>query len=222
MFWRLVTVADDFGRFEADPRILLSHCFPLRVNSLKLRQISTWFKELEACNLVQSYVINSKQLAFFTTWDTHQQKRAKYSKYPEPDPASICNQMQTDDSICLREARVEIEKREASNTSHLKSDEWGSATQLFELYNTLTPDECPAIITYSPARIDKAKKYLRLFPKKEFWEEVFGEVHKSEFLRGLKNSNGHEGFICNFDWLLTKGKDGTENCVKVNEGRYRQ
>ena len=96
-----------------------------------------------------------------------------------------------------------------------------SVDKLVELYNSQTPNECPAVTTISPARKDKARKYLHIFPKREFWDDVFGEIHRSAFLRGLKNSNGHEGFIASFDWLLTKGKDGTENAVKVAEGKYR-
>jgi len=93
--------------------------------------------------------------------------------------------------------------------------------KLVELYNSETPDECPAINTISPARRDKAKKYLKIFPTEQFWHDCFTEIHNSPFLKGLRNTNSHKGFIASFDWLLTKGKDQTENCVKVAEGRYR-
>ena len=96
-----------------------------------------------------------------------------------------------------------------------------SVTELISLYNAATPTECPAIETLTPARKDKAKKYLAIFPKKEFWEEVFSEIHRSRFLRGLNKQNGHEHFVASLDWLLTKGKDGTENVIKVQEGKYR-
>lgn len=91
---------------------------------------------------------------------------------------------------------------------------------LVELYNKLTPDECPAVTTLSPGRRAKAKQYLTAFPKVEFWEQVFRRVHESKFLRGHANSNGHGSFRFDFDWMLTKGKDGSENAVKVFEGRY--
>ena len=93
--------------------------------------------------------------------------------------------------------------------------------RLVERYNSRTPDECPAINTISPARRDKAKRYIKMFPEETFWIEAFDEIHKSKFLRGMKGSPGHEGFVANLDWLLAKGKDGTENVVKVAEGRYR-
>ena len=98
-----------------------------------------------------------------------------------------------------------------------------SPESLIKLYNASTPDECPAVTVVSPARREKAKKYLLIFPQLEFWQEVFQQIHHSRFLRGLsnKNGNGHQGFIADFDWLLTKGKDGSENVAKVHDGRYR-
>jgi hypothetical protein len=73
----------------------------------------------------------------------------------------------------------------------------------------------------TPARRAKARKYLHDFPEEKFWVGVFTEIRLSSLLQGLRPSPGHEGFRGTFDWLLTKGKDGTENCVKVHEGKYR-
>ena len=39
MFWRLTTIADDYGRFDADPRVLLAKCFPLRVGRISIKTI---------------------------------------------------------------------------------------------------------------------------------------------------------------------------------------
>lgn len=97
---------------------------------------------------------------------------------------------------------------------------WPSPEKLVDLYNELTPDECPAVTTLTPARIQKAKAYLKTFPDRGFWEQVFKRVHESRFLRGMVQNNGHGSFRFDFDWMLTKGKDQTENCVKVAEGRY--
>lgn len=95
---------------------------------------------------------------------------------------------------------------------------WPSPEKLVELYNRLTPDECPAVTTLSPGRRQKAKQYLATFPKQQFWEQVFERTHHSKYLRGMVK--GYERFRFDFDWMLTKGKDGSENCLKVQEGRY--
>lgn len=98
---------------------------------------------------------------------------------------------------------------------------WPNPILLIAKYNAETPDCLPAIEKATPARLRKARDYLKIFPDESFWTEAFQEIAKSDFLLGLRGNNGHESFKANFDWLLTKGKDGTENVVKVFEGRYR-
>ena len=88
------------------------------------------------------------------------------------------------------------------------------------LYNDLTPDETPSVDRLTLARKKKAKEYLAQFPEEQFWREAFAAIAASRFLRGLKTSPGHEHFKASFDWLLTKGKDGTENIVTVWEGKF--
>jgi hypothetical protein len=88
------------------------------------------------------------------------------------------------------------------------------------LYNTATPDECPAVERLSRARRQKAATFLAAFPGREFWEETFQQIHGSPFLRGKRRKDG-QTFVCSLDWLLTRGRDGSENVVKVHEGHYR-
>lgn len=77
------------------------------------------------------------------------------------------------------------------------------------------------MVKLSTARIRKAKDYLKQFSQRDIWETVFENVHRSDFLRGRRNGPGHENFVADFDWLLSKGKnDQVENCVKVFEGKY--
>lgn len=98
---------------------------------------------------------------------------------------------------------------------------WPSVERLVAAYNRLTPDECPAVQAISDGRRKKARDYLARFPDESWWERTFAEIAKSPFLRGLRNGNGHEGFTADLDWLLQKGKDGVENCLKTWEGKYR-
>lgn len=120
---------------------------------------------------------------------------------------------------------LDLKEEEGSGEKRVdKSDngvDWPSVELLVELYNSVTPEECPEVELISPKRREKANRYLMVFPKREFWERVFSEIAHSTFLRGFTRSKGHEHFIASFDWLLTKGQDGTENCVKVWEGNYR-
>ena len=98
---------------------------------------------------------------------------------------------------------------------------WGTPQALLALYNASMPTGHPRATDLRGKRLEKTRRYLRLFPEREFWEVVFREIGQSRLLRGLKPSPGHEHFRADFDWLLSAGKDGTDNCVKVREGRYR-
>lgn len=94
MFWRLTTVADDFGRFEASPKLLLANCFPLKVTEIKLTQIKKWYAELEV-ELVQAYEVDGRRFGVFRNWEKYQRGRAKASKFPEPP--SLCPKNEHDD-----------------------------------------------------------------------------------------------------------------------------
>ena len=121
-----------------------------------------------------------------------------------------------------------IVKEETDNTSPLDKggdappidSPWGTPEALVALYNSETPDELPAVTRMSPARTKKAKLYLSMFPDQQFWKDLCTIIHRSAFLRGLTSTNGRSSFKADFDWLLSKGKDGSENCLKVYEGRY--
>lgn len=54
-------------------------------------------------------------------------------------------------------------------------------------------------------------------PEREYWVETVKRVSQSDFLTG-KNQSAL--FRATFSWLLAKGKDGTLNHVKVNDGNY--
>jgi hypothetical protein len=87
-------------------------------------------------------------------------------------------------------------------------------------FNALTPASVPKLRILSPARRKKAQRALALFPSEAFWGDVCAEYHQSSFLQGLRAQAGHERFKADFDWLLSQGKDGIENCVKVHDGKY--
>lgn len=95
LFWRLTTVADDKGRFEADPRLLLASCFPLKVEVLKVATVADWFAELVGVGLVQVYEVAGRLYAAFLTWAKYQRVRKYGSKFPEPPAVESPEAQQT-------------------------------------------------------------------------------------------------------------------------------
>lgn len=93
-----------------------------------------------------------------------------------------------------------------------------------EKFNVETPANVPRVEVLSAKRREKAAKYLKAFPDEAWWSRVFLEYHASPLLSGQRPpGEGHANWKPDFDWLLSAGRNnGTENCVKVYEGKYRQ
>jgi hypothetical protein len=89
LFWRLTTFADDHGRFNAHPRIVLAGCFPLRIHQLTEQQIDEALAEMQQADMLTVYSNGGKRLAEFTNWNAHQRLRSTDSKFAGPaDPES--------------------------------------------------------------------------------------------------------------------------------------
>jgi len=183
--------------------VLASKC---RVYSPKVRSILTWCLGkgwLQVRPILTPQFGTSSSAIHDGLWI------AKWQKYNK--------RRESDESLSETTPRP---TRHDNKIIHPIPKQWGDPEVLIEKYNKETPNVLPAVEKITPARIKKARDYLKIFPDEEFWTEAFKEIAKSPFLLGLKKNPGHETFKANFDWLLTKGKDGTENVVKLYEGRY--
>lgn len=112
-FYRLITQCDDFGRMDARPQILRAKCFPLRTDTIQQYDIESWLQALVRENLIIIYAVDGKAYLQMVTWDKHQQKRAKKSKYPALDNG-IMN-LQSSDINCNQVQANVPEKRETRN-----------------------------------------------------------------------------------------------------------
>lgn len=95
VFYRLIVNCDDFGRFDARPKVLSAKLFPLK--DISPEQLSDAINGLCAAGLIIVYEVDGKPFLQVNTWDKHQSKRAKKSKYPPPSE-STCMQMHADSS----------------------------------------------------------------------------------------------------------------------------
>ena len=105
MFYRLIVNCDDYGRMDARAKILASKLFPLK--DIRTAQIEEGLRALTSAELVILYEVDGKPFLQMKTWDSHQQVRARRSRYPSPEEGKItnditCNQMKSSDSKCPR------------------------------------------------------------------------------------------------------------------------
>ena len=89
LFYRIIVNCDDFGRMDARLPILRAKCFPLRIDSVKDKDIRAWMDSLIKQGLIFTYEADGKMYLQMTTWEKHQQIRAKRSKFPAPDDGVI-------------------------------------------------------------------------------------------------------------------------------------
>jgi|GEM_PF-6901915 len=111
---RLLSVVDDYGRFDARPTLLRVRCYPLRVDQVGDNQLVDWLTECVNQGLVRLYAKNGKpqtealtvaelsntitkssKRPYLEVQDFKQKIRAKSSKFPDP-PAGIPNMYPVD------------------------------------------------------------------------------------------------------------------------------
>lgn len=80
LFYRLLVVADDYGRMDGRPQIIKSQCFPLK-DSFTVEKILFLLEELRQANLIAFYKYDNKLFFYIKKWE--QRIRSK-EKYPEP------------------------------------------------------------------------------------------------------------------------------------------
>ncbi len=81
LFIRLLTKADDYGRFHADPRLVASACFPLE-QDIEPKQIAKWLAELERRGLILRYDAEGKHCLAVINYG--QRLRNSRLKFPPP------------------------------------------------------------------------------------------------------------------------------------------
>ena len=87
VFYRLIVICDDFGRFDGRISVLKGRMFPLRDEKLKTETLDKAMKSLVKAGLVEFYKVEGKPYLYLTGWERNQQRRAKFSKYPAPEDA---------------------------------------------------------------------------------------------------------------------------------------
>lgn len=220
LFWRLRTVADDYGRFEAEPELLLAYCFPRQTREFKAAELEAWRDELMTVDVIQLYEVSGRTFGYFVDWK--ERRRAKHSKFPDPatgipTPPGTVEDNDDEDEGDPAQADLDLELQDAA-------PQWGTPRALVRFYNVNKPSVwATADEKLSPGRLKKCAAYLKAFPSQEFWRCVIvEEPPKSQWLLGLAASQGRDPIKVDLDWLLQKGKqDGVENCLKIREGRYR-
>ena len=215
----MILEADDTGRFICDASQLRAVTWPYHPR-VSVAHVEESIQAIAAAGMLRLYTVAGVRYAEWGSWGDHQRiSHPTDSIFPSyQDSGALRNNPECSGTL-LGELEVEGKGtgREGNGTTppspraeavaDWSSAAWPTPEALTHLYNTLTPDNVPTVRTLSEKRRDRAKKLLRQFPDRAWWEDTFKRYHRSAFLSGRSTpSKGHEGFRPDFDWLLRTGR----------------
>jgi hypothetical protein len=106
---RLMSVVDDFGRYDGRPGVLRSRLYPLQIDKVREADIPRWIAECETAGLIALYSVSGKQYILFRKLGSPRNKDSKWPPPPEgvetaPQLAIVngCAQLKTDANNCTQ------------------------------------------------------------------------------------------------------------------------
>ena len=95
----LLVSADDAGRGDARPAIIRGRVFPLR-ERVTIKDVDAALHGLAANGCVSLYTVGGKPYYWFPTWAEHQRLDRAKPKYPSPEDADICSDIDESAADC--------------------------------------------------------------------------------------------------------------------------
>ena len=91
LYKRLITYADDYGRFNADVQIMLARLYPLELAVITSDDLMKGLIELVGVHKIGFYTGYDKEKVYgaFPNWGAHQRLRESKKKNPDPDDNSV-------------------------------------------------------------------------------------------------------------------------------------
>lgn len=218
---RLMSVADDHGRFHSMPTLLRAACYPLQIDKVSDSDIGKWISACEEAGLVRVYPATDGK-RYLQIIKFNQRVQAK-SKFPDP----------FDSDVNGESPLVTVENRLGGGVVVGVFEDGGGGAgavapeppppdcpygEIVSIYHAKLP-MCPKVEKLTPAR----KGYIRARWREdlktlEAFGNYFDDVAKSRFLTGRAAGTGDRPpFIADIDWLMRPS-----NFVKVAEGKYHR
>lgn len=233
LFYRLIVVCDDFGRFDGRIKIIKGSCFPLK--NITEKDIERALNKLSAVGLVRVYEAQGRPYLQLVTWAAHQRIRNQKSKYPEEDSRrqllsidSNGQQKETIDNKCVRNP-IQSESN-AKSKSDICSEQTG--TEQTDMTPAPDTNTQTAVITLP---LNTGKEYSVTQADINTWAELYPCVDIMQELRKMKGwcmsnpkkcktANGIKRFINT--WLAKEQDRGGakqsagENAHTVSSNRF--
>lgn len=91
LYNRLITYADDYGRFNADTQIMYARLYPRELDSVTQEDIIDALLELVGVGKISFYTSKARHGVYgvFPRWGEHQRIRESKAKCPDPDDTDV-------------------------------------------------------------------------------------------------------------------------------------
>jgi DNA replication protein DnaD len=197
-FYRLIVNCDDFGRMDARATVLIARCYPLRIDTIKQEAIQSWIKGLTDADLINLYTVNNQPYIQIKKWNSHQNIRAKKSRYPDPNGHSdiqlqaseiICKQENTITSKCPRNPIQSINTIQ-SNQPVAGNDK---LTKITELYTSSICTDIPPLLMKELEKL--ADKYEYSWFEYAIGESVKNNARNFKYVQAILENCSIKGFI---------------------------
>ncbi len=173
LFYRLIVICDDFGRYDGRAKIIKGSCFPLK--DVTEKDIDKALGKLSAVGLVRVYEAQGRPYLQLVTWADHQRIRNQKSKYPEftrdckllLSNDSNGQHVETSDNKCVRNP-IQSESNAESNA---------------DICSELQAAAEPSVITL---QLNTGEEYPVLQSDVDKWAELYPAVDVMQCLRNMK------------------------------------
>ena len=232
LFYRLIVICDDFGRFDGRIKIIKGSCFPLK--SVTEKDIDRALNKLSAVGLVKLYKVEEKPYLQLVTWSSYQTIRNQKSKYPEcpsnlqekenlHEKESDCEQLQSIENNCnqLQSIVFNCPRNPIQSESNPNQNQ---NTNICSEQNSSEQYE-PAVITLL---LNTGEEYPITQSNVNEWAELYPAVDIIQELRNMKGwlitnqrKRKTKGGILRFvnSWLANKQDKGESNYA-IGYGDY--
>ena len=219
LWTRLLVTVDDFGRLEANPKLLRPKLFPLHLDSVREADIQRGLAACEEAGLVRLYMFDGRYYLQMEKWE---RGRAKESKYPDPPPDNgKCEHLQTCANKCLQVSTDENISPDTDYDSDTDTDTPKPPRGAGELPRSKYPESFEAFWEAYPRKVGKAaalRSYQRAI-KKTDQSTLLAAIEAQKQGEQWKKQNGE--FIPNPSTWLNQGRWEDEVAPTANdENRY--
>jgi len=224
---RLYSIADDHGRYYANPKLIRAAAYPFKLDRVSDSDIGKWLTSCVETGLVRVYPASDGK-RYLQIVKFGQQVRAK-SKFPDPLPTPDINCEQLlanahlgggvvgggDGGVLVTPEGV---TRPNSSDPPPPSASNCPAQRIVDLYHAKLP-ELPRCEKLTPTR----RGYLQQRWREDLetlddWSAFFADVRKSDFLMGKRpGRDGRPPFRADLEWLTKPA-----NYAKFIEGKYHR